>query len=151
MLVLRVDDGGLHGGQLGLPGGKPEPADDDLLATALREAQEEVGLEPGTVTSWRASTRSRRRRPAGSSTRSSGASRAGRSGSHRSERSSASSLLPSGARRAERAPYAAVRLAALSEPLLVEGIDVEGHVLWGMTLRLLDNVVPRLLAGEWAV
>jgi hypothetical protein len=35
------------------------------------------------------------------------------------------------------------------QPLLVEGIDVEGHVLWGMTLRLLDDVVPRLLAGEW--
>jgi len=22
-------------------------------------------------------------------------------------------------------------------------------VLWGMTLRLLDDLVPRLLAGEW--
>ena len=31
------------------------------------------------------------------------------------------------------------------------GIDVEGHVLWGMTLRLLDDLVPRLLAGEWDV
>ena len=38
-----------------------------------------------------------------------------------------------------------------AEPLLVEGIDVDGHVLWGMTLRLLDQVVPRLLAGEWVV
>ena len=37
------------------------------------------------------------------------------------------------------------------EPLEVEGIDVEGHVLWGMTLRLLDDLVPRLLAGEWRV
>ena len=37
------------------------------------------------------------------------------------------------------------------EPLEVEGIDVDGHVLWGMTLRLLDDLVPRLLAGEWAV
>lgn len=35
------------------------------------------------------------------------------------------------------------------EPLLVEGIELEGHVLWGMTLRLLDLVAPRLLAGEW--
>ncbi len=34
------------------------------------------------------------------------------------------------------------------EPLEVDGIDVEGHVLWGMTLRLLDDLVPRLLAGE---
>ena len=30
-------------------------------------------------------------------------------------------------------------------------IDVEGHVLWGMTLRLLDDLVPRLLASEWVV
>ena len=37
------------------------------------------------------------------------------------------------------------------EPIEVEGIDVEGHVLWGMTLRLLDDLVPRLLAGEWDV
>jgi hypothetical protein len=37
------------------------------------------------------------------------------------------------------------------EPLQVDGILIEGHVLWGMTLRLLDGLVPRLLAGEWAV
>ena len=48
-IVVRADDGGLHGGQLGLPGGKPEPADADLLATALREAEEEVGLAPDDV------------------------------------------------------------------------------------------------------
>ena len=38
-----------------------------------------------------------------------------------------------------------------TEPLLVDGIDVEGNVLWGMTLRLFDDVLPRLLAGEWDV
>ena len=35
------------------------------------------------------------------------------------------------------------------EGLLVDGIPVGDRVLWGMTLRLLDDVVPRLLAGEW--
>jgi len=35
-----------HAGQIALPGGKPEPADEgDLWRTALREAGEEVGLE----------------------------------------------------------------------------------------------------------
>lgn len=33
-----------HAGQLAFPGGKPEPSDRDLLDTALREAEEEVGL-----------------------------------------------------------------------------------------------------------
>ena len=37
------------------------------------------------------------------------------------------------------------------EGLLVDGIPVGDRVLWGMTLRLLDDLVPRLLAGEWEV
>ena len=35
------------------------------------------------------------------------------------------------------------------EGLLVDGIPVGDRVLWGMTLRLLDDLVPRLLGGEW--
>ncbi|UQA55714.1 NUDIX hydrolase [Polyangium aurulentum] len=34
-----------HAGQVAFPGGKPEPEDRDLYATALREMNEEVGLE----------------------------------------------------------------------------------------------------------
>ena len=32
-----------------LPGGKREPADPDDIATALREANEELGLDPAAV------------------------------------------------------------------------------------------------------
>lgn len=38
-----------HPGQIAFPGGKPEPQDSDIIATALREASEEIGLEPGNV------------------------------------------------------------------------------------------------------
>lgn len=44
VLIERAPDLRSHAGQLAFPGGKPELEDADLLATALREAEEEVGL-----------------------------------------------------------------------------------------------------------
>lgn len=38
-----------HPSQVSFPGGKAEPEDDDLIFTALREAQEEIGLDPSSV------------------------------------------------------------------------------------------------------
>ena len=44
LFTKRADHLGEHAGQMSFPGGGREPSDDDLLATALREAEEEVGL-----------------------------------------------------------------------------------------------------------
>lgn len=59
LVPLRQDDSGLqvlltrrtehlrhHAGQISFPGGRSEPSDADAVATALREAQEEIGLDP---------------------------------------------------------------------------------------------------------
>ena len=49
VVMVRRSSFGIHGGQLGFPGGKQEPEDASLLATALREAEEEVSLAPTNV------------------------------------------------------------------------------------------------------
>jgi len=47
VLTERADRGGHHSGEVSFPGGKAEPEDVDVVATALREATEEVGLDGG--------------------------------------------------------------------------------------------------------
>lgn len=42
-------DGHHHSGEVGFPGGKAESEDADAVATALREANEEIGLDPDTA------------------------------------------------------------------------------------------------------
>ncbi len=45
ILTERPTYDGLHSGEVSFPGGKVEPHDSDIVATALREAEEEVGLD----------------------------------------------------------------------------------------------------------
>ncbi|MFU8870027.1 NUDIX hydrolase [Natronococcus sp.] len=46
LFTRRSDDLGNHPGQMSFPGGGAESEDESILATALREANEEIGLEP---------------------------------------------------------------------------------------------------------
>lgn len=49
LYIQRAIDGHAHSGQIGFPGGKKEKMDVDLMATALREAQEEIGIDPTSI------------------------------------------------------------------------------------------------------
>lgn len=49
LLTQRGDRLTDHAGQVSFPGGRREPQDPDATATALREAEEEVGLPPARV------------------------------------------------------------------------------------------------------
>jgi 8-oxo-dGTP pyrophosphatase MutT (NUDIX family) len=147
VLIVRTDHG-LHGGQLAVPGGKHDAGDESLLATALREAHEEIGLEEVDVLAELPTVRS-------GPTNFEVHPFLGRVASDASWRPSedevAEVLTPAVDELA--APDARRELLFTSarwpEGLLVDGIPVGERVLWGMTLRLLDDLVPRLLAGEW--
>jgi len=47
--MQRHNYDGVHGGQISFPGGKKEPADADIIQTALREAMEETGADPSAI------------------------------------------------------------------------------------------------------
>ena len=44
-LMVRNSYPGVHSGQVSFPGGKLEPEDPDLEYTALRESEEEIGVD----------------------------------------------------------------------------------------------------------
>lgn len=44
-LILRPEYDGVHSRQIGLPGGQKEKQDKDLIATAIRETNEEIGAK----------------------------------------------------------------------------------------------------------
>ena len=52
LLTVRTDTVEHHKGQISFPGGAQDPEDPDLVATALRESEEEIGLQRGDVEVW---------------------------------------------------------------------------------------------------
>jgi len=48
-LIKRVEDGSPHSGQISFPGGGEEKKDRDIVETALREGQEEIGVDPDKI------------------------------------------------------------------------------------------------------
>jgi 8-oxo-dGTP pyrophosphatase MutT (NUDIX family) len=49
VFTVRTDHLSSHAGQVAFPGGRTDPADGDALTTALRESEEEIGLDRSLV------------------------------------------------------------------------------------------------------
>jgi 8-oxo-dGTP pyrophosphatase MutT (NUDIX family) len=150
LVLIRRSDYGVHGGQLAFPGGKREPTDASLLATALRETEEEIGLPAAAINVLATLP------PVQTLT----------SNFH---------ITPFLARitppptwhfqPTEIAEVLEVPLRHLADPAnagqelwqlpgwpaaeLISFWRVGQYNLWGATYRILHQLLPRLLAGEW--
>lgn len=134
-------------GHLGLPGGRRQPGDADLLHTALRETGEEVGLQLdagdllGPLDDLAPTTRVLPRlvvRPLvfGLDARPALAL------NHEVEEPLWTPLAELRARRVTS------RVAVRGGELEVDSLLLGGHVLWGMTLRILDGFLARAIGSQ---
>jgi 8-oxo-dGTP pyrophosphatase MutT (NUDIX family) len=151
VMILR-NPGGVHGGQIAFPGGKHDPSDETMLDTALREVGEELGLVI-TKDDVLAELPMEQTRTTG----------------YRVFPYLARITLPERWEIAEReiAEILDVNLRDLARPeahdKMIERFPtwqkaeqvafyrVGEHRLWGLSYRILQPVIPRLLAGEWNV
>lgn len=152
LVLVRRSTGGRHGGQLALPGGNREPSDGSSLATALREANEEVGLDPGQVEVLE--------ELAPVDSRTTGfrvfpvvAKVAPPARWALQEREIAGVVTPAVAELADPAARGEEELQfpTWPAPRRTPFLRIGDEQLWGLTLRILEPVIPRLAAGEWDV
>jgi 8-oxo-dGTP pyrophosphatase MutT (NUDIX family) len=151
VMILR-NPGGVHGGQIAFPGGKHDPEDETMLDTALREMREELGLivERNDVLAELPMEQ----------TRTTG---------YRVFPFLARIALPDRWQIAEReiAEIVDVKLTDLTrrdahdkmigrfpsweKAQQVSFYRIGEHRLWGLSYRILQPVLARLVAGEWDV
>ena len=145
LVLVRRAPGGPHGGQLGLPGGRWEREDGSLLETALREAEEEIGL-PRADVQVVAELDALETRSTGFLVHPFLARITPPAEWRLAAREISGIITPTLAALAA----ADARVELELESRIVECILLgEDPPLWGLTLRLLDPLLPRLLGGDW--
>jgi 8-oxo-dGTP pyrophosphatase MutT (NUDIX family) len=143
ILTERRADLRRHAGEISFPGGRRDPEDADLSATALREAQEEIGLDPALV-------------ELGEALPTTGTFVTGyriHPFIGRIPHPTELSLEPNPAEVETvltfsldvlREGYAMRRLVRRGVPIHTPTYEVEGQLIWGATARILGDLLERL-------
>jgi 8-oxo-dGTP pyrophosphatase MutT (NUDIX family) len=153
IVLVRRGPRGIHGGQIAFPGGRREPEDADLLATALREAEEEIGLPARSVDVLAElpviDTMSTGFRVAPFLGRLAGPPPAWK----RQEEEIAEILeVPvDELLQPEAQGEEAWQFPQWPQPMRVPFYRIGPHKLWGATYRIIHPLLPRLMSGEFRI
>lgn len=152
LVLVRRAEGGPHGGQIAFPGGKLDTSDGSLREAALREACEEIGLEPESVTVL-AELDVIETRVTGFRIHPFLARVTPPERWRMAEREVAEVLEPRVAELADPAnrDSSMELFVEWPEPVRIEFIRVGPHRLWGATYRILKPLLPALVGGEWEI
>jgi 8-oxo-dGTP pyrophosphatase MutT (NUDIX family) len=152
LVLVRRGEGGLHGGQLAFPGGKRDPQDRSMLDTALREAWEEIGIARERIEILA-------HLPA-ADTMISGfrvfpfLARIAPPGAWRLNQREIAEVIEvklGHLARPEAHGEELRQLPSWPQPRRISLYRVGPHQLWGVSYRILQPLLPRLLAGEWEI
>jgi 8-oxo-dGTP pyrophosphatase MutT (NUDIX family) len=153
LVFVRRTPGGVHGDQIAFPGGRREPTDGTLVRTALREAEEEIGLAPSQVsilaelplvdtmtTGFRvAPFLGKLARPPAAWRR------------QESEIAEVLDVRLEDLLRPDAHGEEVWTFPSWNGPRTVPFYRIGAHKLWGMTYRVVESLLPRLQAGEWEI
>lgn len=147
ILTERARRDGHHSGEVSFPGGKAEAEDADIAATALREATEEVALDPAAVGVRILGHLERFRIPvSGFEVTPVIAVATGRPRLTASPSEVARILEPRITRFLPGAPITIVERTVGEWPLRYGAYDVDGLSVWGATARILSQLGAVLIA-----
>lgn len=152
VLLVRRSDYGIHGGQIAFPGGKHEAGDQSILDTALREVWEEIGVPPDSIeilaalpTAETLTTQfkvfpflGRMLKP-------------GEWKPAEEEIVEIFEVPVEEFTRPEARGRGMQEFANWPKPREVPFFRLGPHRVWGLTYRILDALVPRLMAVEWKI
>jgi 8-oxo-dGTP pyrophosphatase MutT (NUDIX family) len=132
-----------HAGEISFPGGRRDPEDADLSATALREAHEEIGLEPAAV-ELGAALPTTTTFVTGYCIHPFVGHIAHPGGLGLEPNPAEVETVLTFSLDALRQSYAMRRLVRRGVPIHTPTYELEGHLIWGATARILGDLLKRL-------